>query len=144
MDVSVPKAKYQNIVPGRVFPSVPGPSPQIDFLCGSDRLSDFRSLWMVLIDAISVSFFSFVINDRGLDDHASIRHTERSREPQENTQKLRKEMSAAAGIRTRAMSLEGSDPNQLDHSCTKTPLSHRCIYIFWWMHESSNFSGEYF
>ena len=34
----------------------------------------------------------------------------------------KEKMSAAAGIRTRAMSLEGSDPNQLDHSCTENPL----------------------
>ena len=40
-------------------------------------------------------------------------------------------MSAVAGIRTRAMSLEGSDPNQLDHNCLNPMYTWEVYIVFY-------------
>ena len=45
--------------------------------------------------------------------------------------KKKKEMSAVAGIRTRAMSLEGSDPNQLDHNCLNPMYTWEVYIVFY-------------
>ena len=58
---------------------------------------------------------------------SGINHDDECNSEDTRSMSVWRRMSAAAGIRTRAMSLEGSDPNQLDHSCTEISLIHSCI-----------------